>query len=580
MAPVPPARTAPPRHDAGTAGYDARPVDALLEAHGALLARLKLCYGADRATFERELLPLVRGYARYVHLLPATADGCFGEPGGLLRLGLETAFFALQGTDAHIFSGKATISERIELEPRWRLATLVGGLCSELHRALGPATVVADGGAIWPACRGPLADWLARQPGVRYRVRWGVDAQRAGSVREARGTALFALPHVLPPMLLQQLDHGRSAIVPHLLACIGGVALAEHNVLDRLVRRSAALVIARDRMVRAGQGGTHADPEHLARYLLDALRRLAASHSAWWPNQDKSRVWYALDGLYLLWPGCAHDALELLATDELAGMPADAQAVLGILLDAGLIVPRGHDQVLWSIQPPSGKGPQAAVKLSAPALLLAGTPLLGQPLDQRLAIAEMPAAPRSVAQHDPSQTLAPSPAPSANPPAQDAEPAQLSLLGDGPDVATAGSVPPVPVDAARTERPSVRFKAPLRLNPAVSAALAQMAADHAAGDGSSGLCVDEDSVFIPLDRFQRLGVQPTLALRALRDARLLAVRPGQTTDSCTRQVAGTPTLGVRLALAHFKGLRPAPVAAGVTADTATPERGPPQDAPC
>ena len=68
-------------------GFEALPVEALLAEHEALLGRIKLCYGADRATFDQELMPLVRRYAAYVHLLPATPDNYFKAPGGLLRLG-------------------------------------------------------------------------------------------------------------------------------------------------------------------------------------------------------------------------------------------------------------------------------------------------------------------------------------------------------------------------------------------------------------------------------------------------------------------------------------------------------------
>ena len=134
-------------------GFEALPVAQLLAEHEALLGRIKLCYGTDRATFDRDLMPLVCRYAAYVHLLPATPDNYFKTPGGLLRLGLETAFFALQGTDAHIFSGKATITARRELEPRWRIATFVGGLCCELHRVLSHLIATTPEGEEWPAFR-------------------------------------------------------------------------------------------------------------------------------------------------------------------------------------------------------------------------------------------------------------------------------------------------------------------------------------------------------------------------------------------------------------------------------------------
>ena len=109
-------------------GFAALSVDEVLAANADIVSRIKLCYGTDRDTFVTDVLALIRQYAAYVHLLPATADNYFSAPGGLLRLGLEAGFFSLQGTDAHIFSGRSTISTRRLLEPRWRHATFIAGL--------------------------------------------------------------------------------------------------------------------------------------------------------------------------------------------------------------------------------------------------------------------------------------------------------------------------------------------------------------------------------------------------------------------------------------------------------------------
>src|SRR5471032_2667027 len=117
-------------------GIPALPIEEILAPHAELIDRIKVCYGTDRPTFEQDLLSLVRRYAEFVHLLPATPDNYFKAPGGLLRMGLEVAFFSLQGTDGHIFSGRSTITTRRQLEPRWRHATFIAGLCSEIHRTL------------------------------------------------------------------------------------------------------------------------------------------------------------------------------------------------------------------------------------------------------------------------------------------------------------------------------------------------------------------------------------------------------------------------------------------------------------
>jgi len=142
--------SAPQQFSTVDPGMRAAEVDELLDAHRPLIGKIKLCYGADRPTFDKDILCLIRNYAAFVNVLPATADNYFAEPGGLFRLGLEAAFFSLQGTDAHIVSGKSTISARRQLEPRWRHATFIAGLCAELHRTLSHLPVTDSDGVEGP----------------------------------------------------------------------------------------------------------------------------------------------------------------------------------------------------------------------------------------------------------------------------------------------------------------------------------------------------------------------------------------------------------------------------------------------
>ena len=266
-------------YSASDPGFAAVPVENLLTGEADLIARIKLCYGIDRASFERDVLMLVRRYAACVHLLPATADNYFSKPGGLLRLGLETAFFSLQGTDAHIFSGRMSISTRRQLEPRWRHATFIAGLCCEMHRLMSHIIVTDAAGEAWPAFLLPLADWLATRDSERYFLRWRPQAI------EARGLGLFALSHVVPPAVMADLSEGNAVIVPHLLASISGIPVyRDHNILDELVRRSLALVIDRNLVASADRYGSPQYGSHLERYLVDALRRLTSGNSAWCPT--------------------------------------------------------------------------------------------------------------------------------------------------------------------------------------------------------------------------------------------------------------------------------------------------------
>lgn len=535
--------------------FTALPVETLLAGHGALLARLKLCFGADRAGFERELLPLVRAYAGYVHLLPATADQHFAEPGGLLRLGLETAFFALQGTDAHIFSGGASITERVELEPRWRKATFIAGLCSELHRALHLVTVTTPEGTPWPASVGPLAVWLAREQASHYGVRWRSDA------REARGLGLFALPHIVPGALLHDLGQGNAQVVPHLLASVSGVApVHERNVLDDLVRRALALVVDRDLLARAGQRGAPAHGMHLQRLLVDALRRLAVGHAAWRPNRDKSRVWYGPDGLFLVWPAAGEDLLDLLEGEQLAGIPRDTEVLRDSLVAAGACVAQVDGDTRWSIQPPGAKAAVDALKLLSPALLLPSWEGEVSPLPAALRVARPPASASAPAPTGPvTSPPAPStpqtqeasslrPAPPAAPPPPDPQRSLLDGLAD--DAPDAASPPPSLVQ----DTPPARLKAPLRLAPSVRAALTQTLQALQDNAGTASACPVPDGLFVALAEFQRLGVQPATALRALHDARMLVGTGPDGTPQITHALHGVPLPGVVIAAAHIDGL--------------------------
>lgn len=549
-------------------GFEALPVERLLADQEALLARLKLCYGADRSSFEQELMPLVRRYAGYVHLLPATPDNYFKAPGGLLRLGLETAFFSLQGTDGHMFSGKATISARRELEPRWRLATFIGGLCCELHRVLSHLIATTPDGEEWPSFMLPLVDWLQQRGATRYFLRW-----RPRAV-ELRGLGLFALPMVVSASVLEGLRHDDGAIVRLLLASVGGVPqFREHNVLDELVRRSLALVIDRDLLASADRYGSPQYGSHLERYLVDAMRRLAAGHSAWAVNRDKARLWFGEDGLFLAWPEAAKDILELLEGDQLAGIPKAPDTLLDILLDAGVLTAPAEGSRNWAIFPTGAEKPIAAVRLASPAIVLAGNGTLPAPLNRSMQRSDTIPSLRA--------TVKTPPVPASHPAPPIAKPAQLSLIEADPnpvpatiapaDDAPKSDSPPPPV-AAQDPAPAQRvqpicLKAPMRLNPAVRQALVEAVETLNDPPATTSVFTLREGIFIPLAEFERRGIQATVALRALADADMLYSPRKNGPPTATRDVQGVATVGIVLLPRHVDGLDPLAFAPG--ADVAT-----------
>jgi len=540
-------------------GLPYRSVAELLSPHADLIARIKLAYGADAATFERDLLSLIRRYAAYVHLLPATADNYFASPGGLLRLGLETAFFSLQATDGQIFAGRSTISVRRQLEPRWRHATFIAGLCHEIHRTVGQLVVTDRAGEQWPAFLLPLEQWLTKRRRDRYFVRW--IAQRGGE----RGLGVFALPHIVAPELLQHLAQGNDVVVPQLISSIAGTPDArDGNVVAQLVRRCAALVIDRDLRASAERLGRPLLGAHLERYLLDGMRRLAATNPAWQANAEKSRVWFSGEGLFVVWPNAAADLLKLIEADQLPGIPRSPDTLLQILVAAGIVDPQSDAQATWRIHPPPARAPVEALRIADPATMFPGVDALPAPISIALL-----GPPSGSARSNPgaaarAAVAEPAP-PGAAAPTTPADEPQLSIPLQDPQDRQADDPPAPAAPPAPADRPRYRLRAPHRMNPLVAGALQDIVATLNDDGTDAAACRVARGLFVPLAQIEHRRVDPGMAVRALAELQMLAPGDGAS-KTVVHDLGGLAQPGVVIAPSFVSGLDPADFAPAAPGD--------------
>lgn len=529
------------------AGLRLQTVDEILESNRELIGRIKLCYGCDAASFNTDLLAPIRQYVEYVNQLPATVDAYFTAAGGLARIGLETAFYALQATDSQIFAGRATISNRRVLEPRWRRATFIAGLCNELHRTLSHVRVSDAKGQEWQPYLMSLSCW-AKEKGVSCpKIRWQ-------TAPETRALGLFALPMIVPAETMCDLAKDNAMIVPHMLASIAGASMYhEHSVMYKLVRHAAALVIHRN--LRAASGSEGGRPTlHMVRYLVEAMRELVLSHHGWQPNTGRSRLWYGQDGLFLVWPNGINDVVKLLEDERLPGIPNSASDVLDILEAADLVRGQSAECRVWTIYPPGVTEPLEAIRFSSPFSVLAV--LTPRPAPLPVALSVRPAAPMPDALSPGSQPDAPVASEpqatrrgkqstdisvSAGTTKQRRECVQLSLpemdevpvTPLGQDVAEQGNQGAPPLQSADgpagVKRPRegngkkdrATLSAPMRMNPEVAAALAEIVGTLSA-EPPAACHVEGGVLFVPLGELARHGIDARRAQRALADAGLLA----------------------------------------------------------
>lgn len=512
----------------------AHTVDDLLAPHADLLRRIKLCYGAGTEAFDRDILSAVQRYAWYVQHLPATRSAHFTDPGGLLRLGLEIGFFALQGTDSHIFAGRSSIATRRELEPRWRLAAFLSGLFAELHRALGSLSVLSlDQRQRWQPYLGPLGDWLAAQPDPHFLVRWSEDA------RDTRLTSVYALPFVTAPGTMQWLACGNNLVVPHMLAAIAGLPThPEHNVLDSLVRRAAALVVHLNRQARGASCNSQEDSAFLSRYFMAAMHQLLASDTNWHPNSEKSRVWHGPDGLFLVWPAAGHDLIKILEADGIPGCPRDPAQIAQMLLLDGMARAHGDGSPLWPIHPPSGKSPVQALRLSSADILFSDPAQTPPLLSSALLRTEEPA-------------------PTHHETDRDSQP-QASQRETSSPRKDDRQTRAVPRTRERSTPAALRLLLPLRI-PAPLRSTLQRAVETLSS-GPPQVALTPDGIFVPIAALREASKEVPLMLRALIDAGVLAASTGGSWV-VQGEVQGSSCNGVVVAahcVADWNRLRPDP----------------------
>jgi conjugal transfer pilus assembly protein TraI len=302
----------------------------------------------------------------------------------------------------------------------------------------------------------------------------------------------------------------------------------------------------------------------LQRYLIEAMSRLMASCPAWRPNTEKSRVWHAQDGLFLVWPGAAHDIRKALEDDQIVGMPTSAEAMLDILTAAGLVETRAADAPLWLIEPPGTGAQYDAVKLASGEILLAGLPGSGSPnspLAQTIVVRSNPARSGTFSARGPAsepgampQTSAVSASTIAPEPAQRRPPDIRLVSPPSPAAPTADGSPPPPPQPTQASL-LIKLEPPMKLSPRVRDVLAQ-AIDSLNHDPQQALaCRLPSGFFVPLECFMGAGVDTPFVLRALKDA---AMSPFDAASGRLRVVEhalhGEPVLGVVIKAEFVSGL--------------------------
>ncbi|MFC6522665.1 MobH family relaxase [Undibacterium arcticum] len=275
--------------------------------------------------------------------------------------------FSLQSAERVVFAGQVQVELRRELEPRWRYATFLAALCSELYRPLSDMVVTSQEGKAWPKYLKSLTDWTSETGIDRYFVQWH-KARQLHTMVSGRADVAVIMRAILPDYALQYLEDASAEIVPVVFAVASGSSHPADNSVARIVYETRDKISKRDAAVRKENYGKLTVGNHLEPYLLDAMRQLYRT-GFWKINETKSRLWYSPEGLFLIWKSAAKEIQKIAGEAGISGVPQDIATLAEILCD-GKIAERNGLSSYWMITPPESKDEWQALKIANPLVLI------------------------------------------------------------------------------------------------------------------------------------------------------------------------------------------------------------------
>lgn len=347
----------------------------LLAPHQELISRINRALGLNDFQVQNLVQPMLERFARYAHLIPASESDHHCEPGGLLQHSLETAFYAIQQTEAMVFALEEPPDRRRKIEPLWRFAAFTGGLVHDIGKALESVHARAAGGRLeWLPTTEPIADWLDENRLEAFELTWNPD-------RKLRSHEKFAA--ILAVTILGRDGVFHLESVPGagvFSALLDALAMSRDrkSTLAAIISKADGLSVEQDYEALRARPSMRDAHSRLA-YRIMRLAMLRIREGYWRPNQPGQPIWCAVDGVFAVVPGLYNGIHESAEAINEAGIPSHASRVRAELARAGLIETDAQGEVtLTTLALPTATAGvtsnEVAVRILRPDLLLGDVP--------------------------------------------------------------------------------------------------------------------------------------------------------------------------------------------------------------
>ncbi len=176
--------------------------------------------GLSGPNIERDLVPLIQGYAEFVQMLPASEAHHHAQPGGMLQHTLEVVDFALTYRRAYMLPLGAGAERVNELKHVWTMAVILVAMFHDIGKPMSDLVItmyahqgVPHEGRRWT----PLAGAMAAQGATHYHV----DFNRERKYEHHAELSVILMQRLVPAHVVAWIGEQDPDLLPLILASLG-----------------------------------------------------------------------------------------------------------------------------------------------------------------------------------------------------------------------------------------------------------------------------------------------------------------------------------------------------------------------
>lgn len=312
----------------------AEPIDGVLYRNRDRIFDISEALGLSDEAFETLLMPVIRNFAAFVHLLPASEAHHHRGQGGALKHALEVAFWSARAAEDIIFCRNSDPVERRKIEPMWRVATCVAGLLHDAGKPIADLVVTDEEGEVWHPLQMPLYEFLRAGKRRNFFITW-----RAGRYKRHESFTQRAADKIIPADFVTEM----MKVDPNIIFGINDAfyCIDDSNHIAKIVNWADQESTRRDALadVERTHGGDFDFGIPVHRHMFAAIRRLVSS-GKWEVNKPGSKIWHSNEGTFLVFKNSLSEVIQQVKQEVGFAIRNDPDGLTDELIQRGLAVPR------------------------------------------------------------------------------------------------------------------------------------------------------------------------------------------------------------------------------------------------